>query len=277
MPMIMKSTRSESTEPAEFNSVWNTVCALRIIRDAPVDLWGCDKVVDKSAPRDVFEFQTLVAAMLSSQTRDQCVKQAMDALLVSDLSVEGILALSEGEIDEKIKMVGFHSTKARNIKRVAQIIKEELGGSVPGDFEQLVGLPGVGPKMANLVMACAFNQTSGICVDTHVHRISSALGWGCKKCKPMCKNPEHTRQALEDWVPRDLWREFTYMLVGLGQMQQSGRVTLLTRCLQTNDPIAGLKLLKRIKFNFRNLDFTAIAEAAKCADEKVLGYLQKLR
>lgn len=277
MPLIMKTIRCESVEPADFRSVWRTVVALREIRDAPVDLWGCDKVVDKSAPRDVFEFQTLVAAMLSSQTRDQCVKQAMDSLLVSDLSVNGILALSEAEIDEKIKMVGFHSTKARNIKRVAQMIKEEHGGCVPADFEKLVDLPGVGPKMANLVMACAFNQTSGICVDTHVHRISSALGWGCRKCKPMCKNPEHTRETLEGWVPREIWREFTYMLVGLGQMQQSGRVTLLTRCLQTEDPIAGLKLLERIKFNFRNLDFSAIAEEAGCENEQVLGYLQKLR
>jgi hypothetical protein len=73
-----------------------------------------------------------------------------------------------------------------------------------------------------------------------------------------------------------MWREFTYMLVGLGQMQQGARETLLTRCLQLEDPIAGLKLLKRIKFNFRNLDFAAIAERAACDNEQVLAYLEKL-
>jgi len=276
MPVIMKSTKSESREPVDFQTTWNIVCNLRCIRDAPVDLWGCDKVVDKSAPRDVFEFQILVAAMLSSQTKDQCVKKAMDSLLISDLSVEGVLAMSEEEIDEKIKMVGFHATKARNIKAVAQIIKNEYGGSVPANFDHLVTFPGVGPKMANLVMSCAFGKTSGICVDTHVHRISSLLGWGCVKCKPTCKNPEHTRQVLESWVPHELWREFTYMLVGLGQMQQGARESLLTRCLQIEDPIAGLKLLRRIKFNFRNLDSTAIAERAGCESEQVLAYLQKL-
>jgi len=276
MPIIMKSTRSEPCQPADFQSAWSVIKDLRRVRDAPVDLWGCDQVVDKSAPRDVFEFQTLVAAMLSSQTKDQCVKRAMDALLVSDLSVEGILAMSETEIDEKIKMVGFHTTKARNIRAVGRIIKEEYGGSVPADFDKLILLPGVGPKMANLVMSCAFGKSSGICVDTHVHRISSVLGWGCTKCKPTCKNPEHTRQVLENWVPHEMWREFTYMLVGLGQMQQGARETLLTRCLQTEDPIAGLKLLKRIKFNFRNLDLAAIAERAACDNEQVLAYLEKL-
>ena len=276
MPIIMKSTKAESFQPADFSSIWRLVCDLRRVRDAPVDLWGCDQVVDKSAPRDVFEFQILVAAMLSSQTKDQCVKKAMDSLLMSDLSVEGILALSEQEIDEKIKMVGFHSTKARNIKAVAQIIKNEHNGSVPQDFDKLVSFPGVGPKMANLVMSCAFGKSSGICVDTHVHRISSLLGWGCSKCKPACKNPEHTRQALESWVPYGMWREFTYMLVGLGQMQQGARESLLTRCLQIDDPIAGLKFLKRIKFNFRNLDFATLSERAGCENEQVLGYLEKL-
>ena len=277
MPIIMKVIRNREPKYDEFQSTWMIIQQLRKVKDAPVDLWGCDKVVDKSAPREVFEFQILVAAMLSSQTKDQMVKRGMDSLLVPDLSVEGILSLTEAEIDEKIKMVGFHTTKARNIRAVAQIIKTEHSGRVPADFEQLVSFPGVGPKMANLVMSCAFNQTSGICVDTHVHRISSELGWGCKKCKASCKNPEHTRAELEGWLPRDMWREFTYLLVGLGQMQQGARETLLTRCLQLADPFGGIKLLKRIKFNFRNLDIRAIAEKAGIDEQQALDYIGKLR
>jgi endonuclease-3 len=277
MPVIMKVIQNREPKYDEFQSTWKIIQQLRKVKDAPVDLWGCDKVVDKSAPREVFEFQILVAAMLSSQTKDQMVKRGMDSLLVPDLSVEGILSLTEAEIDEKIKMVGFHTTKARNIRAVAQIIKTEHSGRVPADFEQLVSFPGVGPKMANLVMSCAFNQTSGICVDTHVHRISSELGWGCKKCKPSCKNPEHTRAELEAWLPRDMWREFTYLLVGLGQMQQGARETLLTRCLQLADPFGGIKLLKRIKFNFRNLDIRAIADKAGIDEQQALDYIGKLR
>ena len=247
-------TEKSSLPPPDFAAVWSMIVQLRLIRDAPVDLWGCDKVVDHSAPKDVFEFQILVAAMLSSQTKDQCVKQGMDSLLTGDLSVDGILSMTEDEIDEKIKMVGFHRTKAKNIKAVASILASDFGGRVPASFDQLVSLPGVGPKMANLVMSCAFQQSSGICVDTHVHRICSYLGWGCKKCKPECKQPEHTRQALELWVPQHMWRDFTYMLVGLGQQSQSARQLLLNRCLALDNSMEAIKFLKRIKFNFNKLE-----------------------
>jgi endonuclease-3 len=259
MPVASRRNRSDlqdektSEMPSDFENVWNIVKALRAVKDAPVDLWGCDKVVDATAPKDVFEFQTLVAAMLSSQTKDQCVKQGMDNLLKSDLSLAGVLSLTEDEIDEKIKMVGFHRTKARNIRLVAHTLKENHGGRVPKSFEDLTSLPGVGPKMANLVMSCAFNESSGICVDTHVHRICTLLGWGCRRCKPLCKQPEHTRELLEQWVPKNMWREFTYLLVGLGQQSQSQRQLLLDRCLQLSDPIEGIEFLRRIKFNFNNL------------------------
>ena len=241
--------------PPDFHAVWEIVKSLRSIKDAPVDLWGCDKVVDHSAPKDVFEFQTLVAAMLSSQTKDQSVKQGMDNLLKSDLSASGVLSMTEDEIDEKIRMVGFHRTKARNIRSVAHILKQNHSGRVPMSFEELTSLPGVGPKMANLVMSCAFNESSGICVDTHVHRICTLLDWGCKKCKSQCKQPEHTRQVVEKWVPKHMWREFTYLLVGLGQQSQSQRQLLLDRCLNLDKPENGLKFLRRLKFNFNNLDF----------------------
>jgi endonuclease-3 len=243
-----------SLSPPDFAPIWNIVVQLRKIRDAPVDLWGCDKVVDPTAPKDVFEFQILVAAMLSSQTKDQCVKQGMDSLLTGDFSVGGILSMTEDEIDEKIKMVGFHRTKAKNIKSVASILATEFGGRVPASFDHLVSLPGVGPKMANLVMSSAFQQSSGICVDTHVHRICSRLGWGCKKCEPECKQPEHTRQALEQWVPQNMWRDFTYMLVGLGQQSQSARQLVLNRCLELENSSEAIKFLERIKFNFNKLD-----------------------
>jgi endonuclease-3 len=259
MPVAPRRNRADRgdqkvmQQPADFSEMWSIVKDLRETKDAPVDLWGCDKVVDTKAPKDVFEFQTLIAAMLSSQTKDQCVKQGMDNLLKSDLSVSGVLSLTEDEIDEKIKMVGFHRTKARNIRQVAHHLKENHCGRVPQSFDELITLPGVGPKMANLVMSCAFNESSGICVDTHVHRICTLLGWGCKRCKPQCKQPEHTREILEQWVPKQMWREFTYLLVGLGQQSQSQRQLLLDRCLRLKDAEKGIKFLRRIKFNFNNL------------------------
>jgi endonuclease-3 len=274
MPVGAKVAKSGTSTPRDFHKIWQIVNSLRSIRDAPVDIWGCDKVVDHSAPRDVFEFQILVAAMLSSQTKDRCVKQGMDSLLRSDLSVAGILSMSVEEIDEKIKMVGFHTTKARNIKAVAKIIKDEYDGHVPAEFSDLTRLPGVGPKMANLVMSCAFGKTSGICVDTHVHRICSILGWGCSRCKE-CKSPEHTRASLETWLPPNMWKEFTYMLVGLGQMQQGSRKILLDRSLRTQDPLETLKFLRRIKFNFSNLQAAELALELGC-HTSVVDYLRRL-
>ena len=245
--------------PSDFYDVWEIVQLLRAVKDAPVDLWGCEKVVDPSAPKDVVEFQMLVAAMLSSQTKDRMVKAGMDNLLRNDLSISGILSLTESEIDSLISMVGFHTTKARNIRAVAKILRDEYGGRVPRSFDALIALPGVGPKMANLVMSCAFGEASGICVDTHVHRISTLLGWGCRRCKSGCKEPEHTRAVLEQWVPKDMWRDFTYLLVGLGQQSQGQRELLITRCLQLPDAKKGISFLKKIKVNFNGIDLKAIA------------------
>jgi endonuclease-3 len=259
MPLTSNKRRRVQLDPtkgpqaSDFLQTWSVIEQLRSVKDAPVDLWGCDKVVDHSAPRDVFEFQVLVAAMLSSQTKDQIVSAAMTNLRCSDLSLFGVLSQSEEELDEKIKMVGFHRTKSKNIRLAAALIQERHGGRVPQSYDDLVKLPGVGPKMANLVMSCAFNVSTGICVDTHVHRITNYLGWGCKRCKSRCSNPEHTREALEKWVPKELWRDFTYLLVGLGQQSQSQRQLLLDRCMRLRDPDAGLLFLRRIRFNFNGL------------------------
>ena len=91
--------------PTSFETTWSIVNLLRRVRDAPVDLWGCDKVVDTKAEKGIFEFQTVVAAMLSSQTKDRYVKEAMDNLIAHDLSLAGVLAQTEDEIDAHIKMV----------------------------------------------------------------------------------------------------------------------------------------------------------------------------
>ena len=99
--------------------------------------------------------------------------------------------------------------------------------------------------MGNLVLHCAFNVNDGIVVDTHVHRICSLLGWGCKTCKP-CMKPEHTRIALEQWLPRELWGEFTVTLVGLGQLIQTDKPGIFERCNKCDNPSDALNLMKRL-------------------------------
>ncbi|KAM4632036.1 endonuclease III-like protein 1 isoform 3-T3 [Discoglossus pictus] len=104
-------------------------------------------------------------------------------------------------------------SKVKYIKQTTEILREQYGGDIPNNVPDLVKLPGVGPKMAHLVMDIAWNNVSGIGVDTHVHRISNRLKWVKKETKA----PEETRVALEDWMPRDLWSEINWLLVGFGQ------------------------------------------------------------
>lgn len=99
------------------------------------------------------------------------------------------------------------------LKLASAMLQSEFGGDIPDSVEGLVRLPGVGPKMAHLAMDIAWDRVSGIGVDTHVHRISGRLGW----IKKPAKNPEETRKALEEWLPRELWSEINWLLVGFGQ------------------------------------------------------------
>ncbi|XP_059835031.1 endonuclease III-like protein 1 isoform X2 [Hypanus sabinus] len=103
--------------------------------------------------------------------------------------------------------------KVKYIKQTTAILKEQYGGDIPNTVSELLRLPGVGPKMAHLAMKLAWNVVSGICVDTHVHRITNRLQWLQKETR----TPEETRLALEDWMPRDLWSETNWLLVGFGQ------------------------------------------------------------
>ena len=226
---------------------WEVIRKIREIRDAPVDLLGCDKLADKGEPEEVYNFQVLVAAMLSSQTRDQKTAEAMASLKAKPggLSIESVLSSTDLEIGNAIRGVSFHNTKAKHIRQAACVLKNEHDSKLPRTLPELLKFPGVGPKMANLVLHCAFNQNDGIVVDTHVHRICSLLGWGCKVCDS-CSKPEHTRVALEQWLPRELWAEFTVTLVGLGQLLQSDKGRLADKCSKCDNPDEALKLMKRL-------------------------------
>lgn len=103
--------------------------------------------------------------------------------------------------------------KVEYLKKTSLILKEKYNGDIPDTAEKLCELPGVGPKMAHICMQVAWDQISGIGVDTHVHRISNRLGW----VKKSTKGPEDTRKELEAWLPRDLWAEVNHLLVGFGQ------------------------------------------------------------
>ncbi|XP_045902409.1 endonuclease III-like protein 1 isoform X1 [Micropterus dolomieu] len=205
--------KTEHWEPLDWKKQLGYIQEMRSGRDAPVDNMGAEKCYDTEAPAHVRRFQVLVSLMLSSQTKDQVTAEAMQKLRAHGCTVENILATDDETLGKLIYPVGFWRTKVKYVKLTSAMLQKEFGGDIPDSVEGLVRLPGVGPKMAHLAMDIAWDQVSGIGVDTHVHRISNRLGW----LKKPTKNPEETRKALEEWLPRELWSEINWLLVGFGQ------------------------------------------------------------
>jgi len=155
-------------------------------------------------------FKILVSTLLSLRTKDKVTEEASKRLFQVVKSPEDLLELTEEEISNLIYPVGFYRRKAKNLKEIAKILVEKYGGSVPSTIEELLKLPGVGRKTANLVVTLGFGKP-GICVDTHVHRIMNRLGY------VKTKTPEETEFALREKLPKEYWIEINELLVALGQ------------------------------------------------------------
>ncbi|KAI0102008.1 DNA glycosylase [Nemania sp. FL0031] len=219
---------STISPPTDWEEMYAIVQSMRseggAASNAPVDTMGCERLaLTTVSPRDQ-RFQTLVALMLSSQTKDTVNAVAMHRLQTEllphapgappGLNLENIIAVAPARLNELIYAVGFHNNKTKYLQQAAAICRDTHGGDIPDTIEGLVSLPGVGPKMAHLCLSAAWGRTEGIGVDVHVHRITNLWGWNGKSGS---KNPEDTRAKLESWLPKDKWREINTLLVGLGQ------------------------------------------------------------
>ncbi|KAJ3671499.1 hypothetical protein LUZ60_007578 [Juncus effusus] len=204
--------------PEKWEEILEGIRKMRSLENAPVDTKGCEKAGSLLPPKER-RFAVLISSMLSSQTKDEVTHGAVERLAMNGLlDPEAIVRTDERIIRELIKPVGFYPKKASFIKTAAQTCVEKYGGDIPSNLSDLLSLKGVGPKMAHLVMNIAWNNVSGICVDTHVHRISNRLGWVFKSgTTQKTSNPEETRVALEAWLPKDEWSPINPLLVGFGQ------------------------------------------------------------
>ncbi len=155
-------------------------------------------------------FKILIATVLSLRTRDETTAPAAERLFKRAGSAGKMLDLDENEIIELIYPVGFYRQKARQVLKICQILIQQYAGKVPAGLEELLQLPGVGRKTANLVVAKGFGKAA-ICVDTHVHRISNR--WGYVKTK----TPDETEQVLRKKLPKEHWIEINDLLVAYGQ------------------------------------------------------------
>lgn len=155
-------------------------------------------------------FTTLVSCLLSLRTKDETTRAASERLFRLARSPRRMLRLSPRTIERAIYPVGFYRTKARTIRAVCRTLLARYGGAVPGELEELLTIKGVGRKTANLVVTLAFRR-QGICVDTHVHRISNR--WGYVRTK----TPEATEMALRRTLPPRYWQSYNDLLVTFGQ------------------------------------------------------------
>ena len=173
-------------------------------------------------------FRLLIATLISLRTKDETTAPASARLFARAADPEAMLRLPEQEIARLIYPAGFYRNKARNIHAVCRQLVDRFGGEAPDDLDLLLSLPGVGRKTANLVVAEGFGKP-GICVDTHVHRISNR--WNYVRTK----TPEETEMALRRKLPAEYWPLFNSHLVALGQTICKPVSPLCSRC-----PVADL-------------------------------------
>uniref|UniRef100_A0A182LW49 Endonuclease III homolog n=1 Tax=Anopheles culicifacies TaxID=139723 RepID=A0A182LW49_9DIPT len=229
-PTIAKETK---WEPKNWLQMMENIREMRKTNLAPVDTMGCDQFsqdTENALPERLKRYHCLVSLMLSSQTKDQANHECMMRLKKHGLTPESIVATDSAVLQKLIYPVGFYKNKTRFIKEVSQILIDQYGGDIPNSIDGLLKLPGVGKKMAHLCMRSAWNIVTGIGVDTHVHRIANWLQWVPKETK----NPEETRQALEKWLPYELWDEVNHLLVGFGQTICTSRFPRCNDCLNAS-------------------------------------------
>jgi endonuclease-3 len=160
------------------------------------------------AHRDPFEI--LISTLLSLRTKDEVTAVATERLFSLASTPEGMLKLSEAQIQKAIYPVGFYRNKAETIRQVCHDLIDRFAACVPDTLEALLTIKGVGRKTANLVVALGFNGP-GLCVDTHVHRISNRLGY------VRTKTPEETEFALRKKLPPEYWLRVNTLLVAFGR------------------------------------------------------------
>ncbi|KAJ9486065.1 hypothetical protein VN97_g7268 [Penicillium thymicola] len=245
--------------PSNWETMYEIVKRMRAANPtAPVDTMGCSELYWRASSPIDRRFQTLIALMLSSQTKDTVTAVAMQRLhtelgdgtvlaedikikqededskpVDSTLNLTNILAVDPTRLNELIHTVGFHNNKTKYIKATVLILRDQHNGDIPSTPEGLMALPGVGPKMAYLCLSAAWGKHLGIGVDVHVHRITNLWGWN------KTKTPEETRKALQSWLPLEKWHEINKLLVGLGQ---TVCLPVKRRCGDCD--LAGLRLCK---------------------------------
>ncbi len=156
-------------------------------------------------------WQLLVSVILSAQCTDKKVNEITPALFKKYPNLNAFLKAKPSEFEQYIKPTGFYRNKTKSILRAAKVVKEKFGGKVPKTMEEMLTIPGIGRKSANVILANAYGIVVGIAVDTHVIRLSNKLGLTKNK------NPEKIEKDLLEVIPKKDWYDFNYRLIDYGR------------------------------------------------------------
>ena len=170
-------------------------------------------------PLEIFKgdpYKTLVSTLLSARTRDEVTLEASKRLFNKASNIKKLSQLEQSEISKLVFPVGFYKTKAKHLKNLASLILTTYRGKIPQTREELMSLPGVGRKTANLVLNRAF-KVPAIAVDTHVHRITNLLSW------VNTKTPQQTESELIKVVPQKYWPDLNKLFVSIGRQYGVGK------------------------------------------------------
>jgi len=169
-----------------------------------------ETMISKFVRKDYTPFQILIATILSARTKDELTEKVSEKLFKEIKEPKDLLKISEKELRKKIYPVGFYKSKAKNLVKLAKLLEEKYNGKIPSNEKELLKLPGVGRKTANIILSYVFNIPT-IAVDTHVHRIFNRLGL------VKTKKPEETEIELKKIIPKDLWKDINNIFVIFGK------------------------------------------------------------
>ena len=173
-------------------------------------------------------WELLVAVILSAQCTDKMVNRVTENLFTKYQTLDAYIHANPKEFEKDIYMTGFYHMKAKHILAAANIIQKEYAGQVPNSMKEIIKLPGVGRKTANVVLGNAYGVVEGIAVDTHVMRLSHVLGLSREK------SPEKIEKDLMKIVPKSDWLRFTYLLIEYGRKYCVARKHDHANCPLTN-------------------------------------------
>ena len=198
----------------KFEKDFEKIKEMRKGKTAVVDTQGLSSCIDTCDKSDkkLLKFQGLVSLMLSPQTKDNITYETTKKLLDYGLTIDNILKISEKELVDIIFKVSFHNVKAKNIKKLAEKLREEYDDDAPETLEEIIKFPGIGRKIGLLYLKECCQQNEGVAVDTHIHKIANRLKWVNNT-----KDPNKTSLELEKIVDKKYWDNINSILVGFGQ------------------------------------------------------------